>query len=273
MTNQGVDMSVINRFASRICFVMWVLSISILLWGYSGVLSSSLAVQINEPVPTTLEQLAAALERKEYTCLFIDDPNYILNLNKSKIGYIRTLAKHFNSCRQFLSNQLKEDAEIKEKYTNLYIKFRNAEGLEANAVYAEIFKMYIKIFGKTRKVAIINSPDLIKFLTMGSDDEYFVSDDVLSTSNVVLMMRKGFPHKNKIDKLLRRLFETGVNIEFSGNTFVESKLKSSNDWRPLSLQDLFGPFTVLIVGYTLSFSCFLAEFFVEMTLNRIAPLI
>ncbi|XP_023220184.1 uncharacterized protein LOC111622100 [Centruroides sculpturatus] len=195
------------------------------------------------------------------------------SLQKSKIGYIRTLAKHFNSCRQFLSNQLKEDAEIKEKYTNLYIKFRNAEGLEANAVYAEIFKMYIKIFGKTRKVAIINSPDLIKFLTMGSDDEYFVSDDVLSTSNVVLMMRKGFPHKNKIDKLLRRLFETGVNIEFSGNTFVESKLKSSNDWRPLSLQDLFGPFTVLIVGYDLSFSCFLAEFLVGMTLNRIAQLI
>ncbi|XP_023220131.1 uncharacterized protein LOC111622051 isoform X2 [Centruroides sculpturatus] len=271
LTNQGVDMSVINRFASRICFVMWVLSISVLLWGYGGVLSSLLAVRVNEPVPTTLEQLAAALDRREYSCLLICNSNYIQSLNKSKIGYLRTLAKHLHSSHQFLRNQLKEDAEIKEKLINAYTKLRTSKGLDTNVIVVEIYEMIIKMFGETSKRAIVDFPDLIKFLTMDSDDEYFVSDDILSTSNLVLMMRKGFPHKNKIDKLIRRLFDTGIIIKMSGGTFFESKLKSSNDWKRLSLQDLFGPFVVLIVGYALSFSCFLAEFLVGMTCNRIVP--
>ncbi|XP_023237924.1 uncharacterized protein LOC111636817 [Centruroides sculpturatus] len=154
---------------------------------------------------------------------------------------------------------------------SMYIKLRTSKGLEANAIFAEICKMLIEMFEDTSKLAIVGFPDLIKFLTMDSDDEYFVSDDVLYTSNNAYVMRKGFPHKNKIDKLLSRLFESGIVITFSGGTFVESKLKSSNDWRPLSLEDLFGPFVALIVGYALSFSCFLAEFLVGMTLNRIAP--
>ncbi|XP_023237934.1 ionotropic receptor 25a-like isoform X2 [Centruroides sculpturatus] len=275
MTNQGVDMRGINRFVSRICFLMWVLSISVLLWGYGGVLSSLLAVQVNEPVPTTLEQLAAALERREYSCLYIDDNSFILNLNKSEIGYMKTLAKHFDLSLHFWQNQLEKDAEIKKKLKNVYTKLRisKVSNLEAKALLAEMYKILIKLFGETTKVAIIGSPDLIKVLTMDSDDEYFVSDDVLSTKNEVLMMKKGFPHKNKIDKLIRRLFDTGLFIKMSGDTLFESKLKSSNDCRPLSLQDLLGPFSLLIVGYALSFSCFLAEFFVGMTLNRIAPLL
>ncbi|XP_023210516.1 glutamate receptor 2-like [Centruroides sculpturatus] len=83
LTNQGVNINAINRLKSRITFGLWLLSISVLIWGYGNVLASLLTVRGNVSVPKTFEELASALERREYTCFANIHYDEIENLNVS----------------------------------------------------------------------------------------------------------------------------------------------------------------------------------------------
>ncbi|XP_023210562.1 uncharacterized protein LOC111613437 [Centruroides sculpturatus] len=266
LCNQGVNVHAINRFTSRLTFGLWLLSISVLLWGYGNVLESSLAVRENKPIPRTFEQLASALERREYSCFSNLQEDEIEILNKSKIGYINTLAKHFYSSRKFLLKQFrKEDiTDLKDKF----IKTGSSKNMELYINRSKLAKKFIKMYGETSQLAIVSSPGIEKSLIMDSDDQYLVSDDVLFTRNLAFIMRKGFPYKSKIDNLMRRLLETGIINKMTGTSFFERKPTPLNDPKSLSVEDLFGAFALLSTGYTLSFFCFLAEIFIEKTWNR-----
>ncbi|XP_067126934.1 uncharacterized protein, partial [Centruroides vittatus] len=265
-TNQGANIHAINRFTSRITFGLWLLSISVLIWGYGNVLASVMAVQKDKPMPKTFEQLASALERREYSCLPLLLSDEIGSINKSKIGYVNTLAKHLYSNRDILVEQIE-----KENKTNIADKFAKTQiskGLDLNMKRLELAKKAVKVYGETSPLAIISSPGLLKVLTIDSDDQYFVSEDVLFTRVFSFAMRKGFPYKSKIDNLVRRLFETGILLKMSGATVFERKPTPLNDPKSLSADDLFGAFVLLCTGYTLSLFCFLAEIFVGKIWNR-----
>ncbi|XP_067133212.1 uncharacterized protein [Centruroides vittatus] len=68
---QGVDNSNVNRSSSRIAFGIWLLMTAVLIWGYAGILTSFMAVQTDEPVPKTFDELAGAIKRREYTCVLL----------------------------------------------------------------------------------------------------------------------------------------------------------------------------------------------------------
>ncbi|XP_023215755.1 uncharacterized protein LOC111618441, partial [Centruroides sculpturatus] len=68
---QGVDCNNVNRSSSRIAFGIWLLMTAVLIWGYAGTLTSFMAVQTDEPVPNSFDELARAIKRREYTCFCI----------------------------------------------------------------------------------------------------------------------------------------------------------------------------------------------------------
>ncbi|XP_023241097.1 uncharacterized protein LOC111639438, partial [Centruroides sculpturatus] len=65
---QGVDSNNVNRSSSRIAFDIWWLVIAILVWRHAEILTLFMAVQIDEPVPKTFDELAETIKREEYTC-------------------------------------------------------------------------------------------------------------------------------------------------------------------------------------------------------------
>ncbi|XP_023210517.1 uncharacterized protein LOC111613402 [Centruroides sculpturatus] len=140
--------------------------------------------------------------------------------------------------------------------------------MEFNKKRSEFLMKSLKAYGETTKVAIVAPPGLDRLLTIDSEDQYFVSEDILFTRNLAFAMRKGFPYKSKIDKLMRRLIEHGIFYRLSGSNLFKPKPTPHNDSKPLSVEDLFGAFLLLFAGYTLSFFCFLAEIFVGKIWNR-----
>ncbi|XP_023228996.1 uncharacterized protein LOC111629338 [Centruroides sculpturatus] len=71
LMSQGVDSNNVNRLSSRIAFGIWLLMTAVLIWGYAGILTSFMALQTDEPVPNTFDELAEGIERREYTCVLI----------------------------------------------------------------------------------------------------------------------------------------------------------------------------------------------------------
>ncbi|XP_023211415.1 uncharacterized protein LOC111614265 [Centruroides sculpturatus] len=140
--------------------------------------------------------------------------------------------------------------------------------MEFNIKRSEFTKKFIKMYGEKSKLAIVSSRALVKLLTIDSDDQYFVSDDVLFTKNYAFAMRKKFSYKSKINALMRRLLETGIILKITGGTHFERKPTPHTDPKSLSIEHLFGAFALLFAGYTLSLFCFLAEIFVGKTWNR-----
>ncbi|XP_023241102.1 uncharacterized protein LOC111639443 [Centruroides sculpturatus] len=97
---QGVDCNNVNRSSSRIAFGIWLLMTAVLIWGYAGILTSFMAVQTDEPVPNSFDELERAIKRREYTCVllphlylsrFLNDITFMYGLPESVQGWDLTI--------------------------------------------------------------------------------------------------------------------------------------------------------------------------------------
>ncbi|XP_023228184.1 probable glutamate receptor isoform X2 [Centruroides sculpturatus] len=248
---QGVDSNNVNRLSSRIAFGIWLLMTAVLIWGYAGILTSFMAVQTDEPVPNTFDELAEAIKRQEYTCVVL--PHAYINryLKESGTKHARLFVTESEKHIFVMNAKVRQNATLMKKFFKDYVDSKAKSHREAKAFKN---KLFTDILIKDRMV-VIGTFFAENLVAIAYGSNYVKSDDVLSTVYKGFAMRKGFPYKKQVNKLIRRIFETKIfKIEEVLNvpSFEDAA-------KPLSVADLYGALGILVIGYTLSFACFLTE--------------
>ncbi|XP_023244439.1 uncharacterized protein LOC111642337 [Centruroides sculpturatus] len=121
-----------------------------------------------------------------------------------------------------------------------------------------------------RMFAIISFSNIVLFnvKTIG-EENYLSSTDNLFMQFVSFGLRKNFPLKTEFDQILRRCLEAGLQEKFVSDEILrhsnerQSLFVEPDDFRPLTLNDLFGSFGILIIGHTISTIIFILEIIVK----------
>ncbi|XP_023230893.1 glutamate receptor ionotropic, delta-2-like [Centruroides sculpturatus] len=223
-TNQGSDISYINRLVSRSFIGICIISILILTFGYSGTLTSYLTAPVPEPVPRTFEELSIAVKNGKCSCsthLNQDVTKLVMN---SKSEFMKDIKTHMITNNNF---------------------FRSSD----------IKKQVMKA-----RSAFISVKYLLSWMAKYYPGQWYICDDSLTILISALPMRKGFPFKKDVDFIVRQLFETGLMTTVYPD-IVYNIQKMENQIMPLDLNNFLGVAILLIAGYTLSIICFVVELF------------
>ncbi|XP_023214310.1 uncharacterized protein LOC111617212 isoform X2 [Centruroides sculpturatus] len=200
-----------------------------------------------QSLPKTFEELASAVQKGEFTCTAPDHPNVINFFKNSKLSYLKNLYE------EILTNDI--------MYTNNLIFNGNDES-----------------FDYTR-IAYIYNLDFMKISDIEIGLDATVSDDVLISMPSAFVMRKGFPHKEYFNKIMYNIFESGVQDHYkevhSWNLPIVKYMKeraamskeTESDVDPLVVKNFYGAFAILVIGYLLSFACFLVELIIGKTMK------
>ncbi|XP_023242242.1 uncharacterized protein LOC111640464 [Centruroides sculpturatus] len=120
----------------------------------------------------------------------------------------------------------------------------------------------------TEKIAFITFEIVIKLQLYSLGIENFlISTDQLYTNNIAFGIAKKFPYRKEIDKVILRLFDTGIIRKFENDELRklkrnrQSNSENSRIKHVLSMTDLAGPFSILVIGFILSLVTFLMEYF------------
>ncbi|XP_023215665.1 uncharacterized protein LOC111618384 [Centruroides sculpturatus] len=144
-----------------------------------------------------------------------------------------------------------QKASFAKKY---YIGVIDTKNKNHAKMTAFLNKLLYDMIIKDRMV-VIGTPYVENLVVAAYGSNYVKSDEVLSTVYSGYAMRKGFPYKKQFNKVIRRIFETKL---FKKRTAIN--VPSFEDAaKPLSVADLYGALGILVIGYTLSFACFLTE--------------
>ncbi|XP_023238599.1 glutamate receptor ionotropic, delta-1-like isoform X2 [Centruroides sculpturatus] len=247
--NQGADLKVFRRSPSRVALVFWMLPVLIICWAYGGTLTSFMITKEKQPLPKTFEELASAIQKGEFTCTAPGHPSVISLFKNSKQSYLKILYKEISSNHII--------------YTHDLILQGNDESFDYTRV-AYIYSMvYLKI--SDYEIAL----------------DVTVSDDVLFSMPATFVMRKGFSHKEYFNKVMYNIFESGVQdheIDVDMRKYnpipkiiherVAMRKEKESDVEPLVLRNFYGAFAILVIGYLLSFACFLVELIIGNKMKR-----
>ncbi|XP_023243621.1 uncharacterized protein LOC111641652 [Centruroides sculpturatus] len=194
----------------KLLVIMWILAVSTLVYSYSGCLMSFLSFPGLEDVPRTFPDLFQAVKNGHYT----------LSTNmKSVIGVV------------IKKGETESTATMKKFLT------------EGKLVEIEKRHFFERMF------AIISFSNIVLFnvKTIG-EENYLSSTDNLFMQFVSFGLRKNFPLKTEFDQILRRCLEAGLQEKFVSDEILrysnerQSLFVEPDDFRPLTLNDLFGSF-------------------------------
>ncbi|XP_023229006.1 uncharacterized protein LOC111629347 [Centruroides sculpturatus] len=251
LMSQGVDSNNVNRLSSRIAFGIWLLMTAVLIWGYAGILTSFMALQTDEPVPNTFDELAEGIERREYTCVLIPHVYLDRYLKELRTKHARLFVTESKKHIDVMSAKVKRmKAAFVKKFFKNYVDREAKSHKEAKAFAG---KLFTDILRKDRMV-VIGTASAENLVVVAYGSNYVKSGDVLSTVYKGFAMRKGFPYKKQVNKLVRRIFETKI---FKNEVFHVPSFEDAV--KPLFVADLYGALGILVIGYSLSFACFLTE--------------
>ncbi|XP_067141851.1 glutamate receptor ionotropic, delta-1-like [Centruroides vittatus] len=225
-TNQGSEISNINRLYSRIAIGTCSVTVLILTFSYSGTLTSHLTAPSLEPVPKTFQELADAVKKGKIACGTRDSSAVYTFIMTSNIGFVKDLKEHIVANNNFFGfNDMMPRA-------------------------------------KKGNIALISYGRVIKSWTNADEEKWFISDDSLSFLPFAFIMRKGFPLKHKINTVVTRLLESGItNTVLSDISNKNEKMESG--FQALSLFNFLGAFWILVAGYSLAIICFIFELLVR----------
>ncbi|XP_067122515.1 glutamate receptor ionotropic, delta-1-like [Centruroides vittatus] len=208
---QGINLDHIFRDSSRIIIGVWLIIAVVLGYGYSGVLISFLTATNYECIPRNYYELASAVEKGDFSCgISVFSKNTHFKGNQSEIA--KTLGDHINQKGNYLNVE-----DTVEKINN---------GLFA---YIENIEYVNRVVRKELSGKIITS------------------EDELISYPVAYLLRKDFPYKKHVNKILRRLFESGIT-EFlrSKEEVIPIQESEDDNVEPLNLNQLLGNFILLI---------------------------
>ncbi|XP_067125937.1 glutamate receptor 3-like [Centruroides vittatus] len=236
--NQGANLNV-RCSSSRVALAFWILPVLIIGWGYSGTLTSFMLTNKKQSLPKTFEELASAVQKGKFTCTAPDNPKVMRFFENSKQTYLKIL---YN---EILSNDIMDTYDL------------IMNGDDESFDYS--------------RVAYIYNMGSMKISDFEMTLDVTVSDDVLLSMPAAFVMRKGFSHKEYFNKILYNIFESGVQehdreVDMMKNPVfrnVNERAQMSkaikSDVDPLVLSNFYGAFATLVIGYFLSFACFLVE--------------
>ncbi|XP_067122528.1 ionotropic receptor 40a-like [Centruroides vittatus] len=211
---KGNNLITIRESSARIPIGVWLLSVSVLGLGYSGTLISFLTAPMYEQVPTTLQQLADAVKNGEYSCGTIPDGQSMF-FQGEKSPDIKILREHIEKNPDSL---MIDPSAIVNKMKNERFAFISPE-----------------IFVKGRVMPLYEG-------TVSLSEENFI------TLIAAYFLKKGFPYKSSIDKIIIRLFETGIIQRVTEKEYLALQ-EYNKEVGPLKLEELTGSFVILFVGY------------------------
>ncbi|XP_023211630.1 glutamate receptor ionotropic, delta-1-like [Centruroides sculpturatus] len=226
ITLQGINLDRIVRISTRIIIGVWLITVVVVGYGYSGILMSFLTAPNYEWTPRNYHELASAVESGDFSCGISIHAKTLL-FKENETGIWKTLSDHVNK---------------KDNYLTI-----------DNAIE--------KIKGG--RFAFIENIGLIdKFIRKELDGKIVTSEDVLATYSVAFALRKNFLYKKQISKIVRRMFESGIS-EFLRSKELTIPIYEKDDIAPLNCNELLGSFLLLITGYVLSMICFAKELVVR----------
>ncbi|XP_023242246.1 ionotropic receptor 93a-like [Centruroides sculpturatus] len=236
--DQGNELFLPSGHSCRMIVSGWIFATFIFTASYSGALMSFITFPGYENVPRTFTELVKAAENGKYT-IGINPHNSIFGvILRSTEGTGLALKKLIDS-NKFTYSQLDENFAIR---------------LMTESVGYITFDLYMKL-------------NLNPF----GIESFLISTDQLYVNTIAIGIIKKFPYKKNIDKVILRLFETGIIRKFEKDEVRRNSINRSSHSENsetklvLNMYDLVGPFSILVVGYTLSLvSLFLECFTVKL---------
>ncbi|GIY02578.1 probable glutamate receptor [Caerostris darwini] len=222
----------------RFIYGLWVVSMTFMYFAYSGVLLSFLTIPWQKKAIRNIKELADALQAKSHTCLAPEGTIDVELLLNSDLDYYRTIG-----------NIIK----------------RNNWVYDASTMSADLLD---------EKTVLIGARNLIhsKFGYEPYITQY-VSEDSFGLWNIAIALRKNFCCVEQLNTAIIRTLSSGLYDKWwRDSVFVSSwKLVSKTENKPqdsrLPLEDFYGVFILLIVGYILSFIAFFGEIYVKRKTN------
>ncbi|GIY30651.1 hypothetical protein CDAR_541251 [Caerostris darwini] len=220
-----------REFKSKVLQGSWWYFSYLVSSSYSAVLASLLAVPLYNSAPTNFRELAVAVRKGEYKTMFPKGSAFIPDMLQSGKGDLISIAKKADKNGWYATvNNLFEEKN-----------FANNTAIMANRVTFNFN------FGQ--------APLATKF----------ISDDVWKYMKVGMIMNKNFCCKESLNfgmglvnqfGLFKRIFDD--EIYKSWYRASKTDLDCKND-HALSLDDISGPFMILMIGYVLSLCVCLGE--------------
>ncbi|XP_023225476.1 glutamate receptor ionotropic, kainate 5-like [Centruroides sculpturatus] len=229
MSRQGFNINPVIGFSSRLTVGIWLLGVSVLGYGYGGILMSFLTAPQYEWIPNNFHELSSAVERGEFSCGTFSNGRDLL-FQGAETGIANTLRNH----------------------------------IDVNQNYMQVFDATTKI--KNEHFAFIGAkPGLIRKLKRHLKDRIIISDDSLLSFNLAFLVRKQFPFKKEINRKISHLFESGI-ISYQESKLDPPENSIDEDiLAPLNMTELFGSFILLIIGCLFSLLCFIGEVLTRKT--------
>ncbi|XP_023229973.1 glutamate receptor ionotropic, delta-1-like [Centruroides sculpturatus] len=209
LVNMDGDLKSVVRFPSRIIFCIWLLGVVPLIASYSGVLMSFMTSPIMEHVPRTIEKLAEAVQDGKYSCGCSNGAAIFSFLSKSKFGPYKIIADNIKMNNYLFSAENGFERVRKEKFAYISDEFS----------ITALMKKY-------------------------GYDNFILSEDSFVTYTKGYVFKKGFIHRPMFDKIIFRLFDTGLIYKDLGLEDFEVTEDSAHV-EPLKVNDILKSFDFL----------------------------
>ncbi|XP_067137476.1 uncharacterized protein [Centruroides vittatus] len=178
-----------------------------------------------ETLPTTVDELAKAVQKGEYLCGTMNKSIIDKFLKESPLSSMNILGNHIAKNKHFF-----DETEAWKKVT-------------------------------TSRFALIGGTNLFeKFARIYGSNKFVVSVDYITKFDIAYAFRKDFSYRRNFSKIVTRLFDAGI-ITKDENKKQTSFNRENSEASPLSLSDVSSPVALLLIGYFLSFLIFVVELF------------
>ncbi|XP_067131936.1 glutamate receptor ionotropic, delta-2-like [Centruroides vittatus] len=229
--NTGGNLGSVVRFPSRLILSVWLLSIVVLVSSYSGTLVSFMTCPTFEKVPRTVDELADAVQKGEFSCGCMKQNSFHGFLLKTKSKSTISLGHHIIDN----DNRFPVEEGIKKVLEGRFAYILDEFGIN------QVMKKY-------------------------GHQNFLLSVDSFETFTKAYAFRKDFPYVKNFNNIISHMFDAGLTSKDFGLETV-SKVADKKGIRPLMLNDILSPLALLFMGYVLSISCFIAEIFIHKLLN------
>ncbi|XP_023229593.1 glutamate receptor ionotropic, delta-2-like, partial [Centruroides sculpturatus] len=221
---QGVDMNFPRTLPSRLSVGFWLLSALVLASSYSGTLISFLTAPIYEKAPTTFGELTSAIESGKYSCGAHQEAKRV-TFDGFKSGDAKIIKDHIDTNNNWVYSEENAVERVEnERYA-----------------YIEGSKLLNKVFKNKLKGRVLESKDsLITF-----SEAYYI--------------RKGFPFKHALNKIVIRTFESGILDKIENEKASYYRNEEDIEIKPLTITQFIGSYILLIVGFIIAFICLMGE--------------
>lgn len=163
------------------------------------------------------------------------------------------------------------DEMLKQEFT-FYMYESSFDLIQNNSEIMKRTKFYEKenfivdnpLYGH-EKIASLEALSDVHSANLNNRDQFVhkICNEPLMTISLVLYFRKNFFLRTEIDSKIKALISSGLIDYWLGHSLNEFKSRENREPTKLNLQELAGPFNILLIGYTTAFLVFVIEIVVR----------